>query len=42
MLYQASNYYLLDNAAKETSFMYSGKKYPKDLIEELIRNCGKF
>ncbi len=25
------------HAAEETSFMYSGNKYPRDLVEELIR-----
>ena len=28
--------YLL-SAAKETSYMYSGDRYPRDLVEELIR-----
>ena len=36
--YDTASYLCLLRAAEETSFMYSGDKYPRDLVEELIRN----
>lgn len=35
--YDTESFMCLLHAAEETSFMYSGNKYPRDLVEELIR-----
>lgn len=35
--YDFESYNCLLHAAEETSYMYHGKKYPRDLVEELIR-----
>ena len=36
--YDTASYLCLLRAAEETSFVYSGDKYPRELVEELIRN----
>jgi len=39
--YDTESYTVLLNAAKETSYMYSGSKYRRDLLEDIIREQAR-